>query len=178
MQSFSTWRKQLRKRGIVMASILYFIPGLKGRFIYNGWHSKTIIGDHISKEGYYIGNTVEKKNCFIFYGKPYIPSMDEVPAKVDFNPNPVGIRQDSIEYFMVKHKQSGGYFVICRYLLSNPVEDPNWYYANLLTFKDGKWQELQFPFKAIRWEIGDKVSKLWRKYGNYYEEDFEIIKKL
>lgn len=167
-----------------MASIIYFKPGKNGRFINNGTVGKIIIGDHISKEGYYIGDTVEKEKCKIFYGKPYIPSEEEIPVPVQFNPNEhrASINQDSIEYCLVRHRQSGGYFVICRYMLNCTTIYTNKYrglcFSDLLTFCDGKWQILHEPCETIKGQANAKIAVLWRKYGNYYEEDFEIIKKL
>lgn len=163
-----------------MEGIIYFTSGQNGRFINNGYGHKTIIGNHITKEGYYIGKTVEKKTCLIFYGIPYTPSEEEIPVPVQFNPNEhrAYIKQDSIEYFLVRHKQGGGYFVICQYQLLEHGYCSNIYFSDLLTFKDGKWQMLKFPFEAIKWNTDSKINEYWHKYGNYYGDDFEIIKKL
>lgn len=165
-----------------MSDIVYFVQGNNGRYINRSWKAKVTIGDKISQEGYYIGSAVEKEKCWIFYGKPYIPSENDIPSYVEFDPNShrVGIDQDSIRYFLVKHKKSGAYFAICRYLLDRCF--PKYqgrYFSDLLSFIDGEWKRgLEFSFDAERHHANDKISEYWKKYGNYYEKDFEVIKEL
>lgn len=163
-----------------MADIVYFMPGNNGRYINGRWKAKITIGDKISQEGYYIGEAVEKERCWIFYGKPYIPADTDIPSYVNFDPNHYRgyINQSTIRYFLVKHKKSGAHFVICCYLLEGSPKYRE-YFADLLTFIDGKWEMIrQWPFEADRWHANDKIREYWQKYGNYYEEDFEIIREL
>lgn len=162
-----------------MQEVMYFIPGDKGRFI-NRRNSKIILGDNIKQEGYYIGNIREQARCYIFYGELYIPSRDDIPSYVDFDPNlyRAWIVQDSIHYFLVKHKKSGAHFAICRYFIDNSRYN-GCYFSDLLSFIDGEWERMKgkWPFEADR-RTSDQILKLWDKYGNYYEEDFEIICEL
>lgn len=162
-----------------MADIVYFMPGDNGRYINRRWKAKITIGDKISQEGYYIGEAVEKERCWIFHGKPYIPADTDLPSFVDFNPNDyrAWIIQSSISYFLVKHRKSGAHFAICRYLMDN---GKGVYFSDLLTFIDGEWKRMsQWPFDAERARTtNNKINEYWRKYGNYYEEDFEIIREL
>lgn len=168
--------------GIIMADIVYFILGNNGRYINGNWKAKITIGDKISQEGYYIGEAVEKERCWIFHGTPYIPADTDIPSYVNFDPNSYrkGIEQDSICYFLVKHKKSGAHFAICCYLLSRQFPRcTGRYFSDLLTFIDGKWEMIrQWPFEADRWHANDKIREYWQKYGNYYAEDFEIIREL
>ncbi len=167
--------------GITMADIVYFMLGDKGRYINRGWKAKITIGDKIFQEGYYIGEAVEKERCWIFHGTPYIPAVTDLPSYVDFDPNlyRYEIKQDSIRYFLVKHKKSGAHFVICCYLLSRRFpRHTGRYFADLLSFIDGKWRIRQWPFEADCRYADDKIREYWRKYNNYYEEDFEIIREL
>ena len=165
-----------------MSDILYFVPGNNERYINKNWKSKITIGNKISKEGYYIGTAKERERCWIFYGKPYIPTDTDVPSKVDFDPSPyrAGIDQDSIQYFLVRHKKSDAYFVICSYLLDRryPIYRER-HFSELLTFIDGKWVIIrETPIDSDRRHTNDKILEYWRKYGNYYEVDFELIREI
>lgn len=168
--------------GTSMSDIVYFIPGNNGRYINRGWKAKITIGDKISQEGYYIGEAMEKERCWIFYGKPYVPTDTDIPSYINFDPNCCRryIIQDTIRYFLVRHKKSGAYFVICSYLIDRLSQYKGLYFANLLSFIDGNWKTIeQWPFKAERARVtNDKIGEYWRKYNNYYEEDFEIIREI
>lgn len=164
-----------------MADIVYFILGDSSRYINKSWKGRKItIGDKISQEGYYFGEAVQKEKCWIFYGKPYIPATTDIPSYVNFDPNfhRAFIIQNTIRYLLVKHKKSGAYFVICCYYISLR-KYKGLQFADLLSFIDGNWRRIQWPFNAERINTAnDKIATYWKKYGNYYEEDFEIIREL
>lgn len=165
-----------------MLNIVYFVPGENGRYINRRWKAKITIGDKISQEGYYIGEAVEKQKCWIFHGNPYVPTDTDIPSYVKFDPNRhrSNIIQDTIRYFLVRHKKSGAHFVICRYLINCLPKYKGLYFADLLSFIDGNWKRMdQWPFDAEQVHTTNKkVDEYWRKYGNYYEEEFEIIREL
>lgn len=164
-----------------MSDIVYFVPGDNGRYISRRWKDKITIGDGIFQEGYYIGEAVEKEKCWIFQGKPYVPTDTDIPSYVEFNPNLFrsNIIQDTICFFLVRHKKSGAYFAICRYLICLP-KYKSLYFADLLSFIDGNWKRMhQWPFDAEGVHTANKkIDEYWREYGNYYEGDFEIIRVL
>ncbi|MCI8272674.1 MAG: hypothetical protein HFJ55_01145 [Clostridia bacterium] len=165
-----------------MLDIVYFVPGKKGRYINRNWKAKITVGKNIHQEGYYMGTAVERENCWIFSGKPYIPSKIDIPAVVDFNPNHyrAGIIQDSVRYFLVEHKKSGGHFVICQYLLNTiHLKYRKLYFSDLLSFVHGKWKVMkEWPSNAEWGHANRKMEEYWRRYHNYYGEDFEIIREL
>lgn len=160
-------------------NLIYFVPGKEQRYINRTWKKKITIGNDISHEGYYIGKGIEKERCWIFYGKPYIPSKDDIPSHVNFDPNLCrkDIVQSSIQYFLVQHKKSDAYFIICRYFISLKKFEKK-YFSDLLTFINGKWKMLEeWPFKENP-KPNNKIMQYWEKYGNYYEEDFQLIMEL
>lgn len=164
----------------MLEDIVYFVPGNNGRYINRSWKEKVTIGNNIFQEGYYIGSAVEKQKCWIFYGKPFIPSKDDIATYVDFDPNIHRncIDQDTICYFLIKHKKSGAYFAMCRYLIDELPSCKGRYFSDLLFGSDGKWNLMEWPFNAERLHSNDKILEYWNKYGNYYEENFEIICEL
>ena len=164
-----------------MSDIIYFVPGSDNRFINKRWKPKITIGHKIHTEGYYIGKGVEKEKCWIFFGKPYIPSKKRVPPFVRFNPCAYrsNIIPNTIRYYLVRHKKTGAHFVICSYKLKGRPVDANKYFADLLTFIGGRWKLIEdWPFEANFWHSYEKMHESWKKHGNYYDEDFEIIREI
>lgn len=158
--------------------IIYFVKGYKGRFVNIGFKQKVIIGQNITKEGYYIGTLHERDNCFIFTGEPYIPSKDSIPSFVHFDPNKYhnNILQSSIHYFLARHGKSSAYFVICSY---NYEDCLGFDFADLLTFINEKcYASLHWPFQADRRNGNLKLAKTLNDFKKLYGKDFEIVCEL
>lgn len=162
-----------------MTYVIYFVKEKQDRYINTSLLPKVIIGNNITNEGYYVGKLVERSNCFIFSGIPFIPTENDIPSFVNFNPykyHEQNIVKSTIRYFLVKHKKSGAYFVMCRYKFDD-LNKP--YFADLIAFINLKLAIiLPWPFQADKERLEDRLRDCLQSYNNFYEKDFEIVRKL
>lgn len=164
-------------------TIAYFIKGENNRYISNTYASRKItIGDGITQEGYYIGEVEERNKCYIFKGKKYVPTESDIPSFIEFNPNiaRAGIDGNTVLYLLLRHKKSDALFVGCTYILSDcHFKYRGKYFTDLLTFVDGNAKKLEHVWPYSGQQICDQlIDQYWKRYGNYYEKDFEVIREL
>lgn len=164
-------------------TIAYFIKGENNRYISRTYASRKItIGEGVTQEGYYIGEVTELNKCYIFKGKKYIPIELDIPSFIEFNPSiaRAGIDGNTVRYLLLRHKKSDALFVGCTYILSDcHFKYRGIYFTDLLTFVDGNVKKLDHGWPYSGQPNSDQlIAQYWKKYGNNYEEDFEIVREL